>query len=146
MTSRAELMRALEGEVSVLIRRVKRVVAERAASVHPDLHGGHYLMLTWLQRTGPARGSELVDAIGIDKGAVSRSAQHLVALGLVERTPDPDDRRASLLSVTAEGERRLAEVARARSARFDERLSGLSDDDVERLAELLRRYNGALEA
>ncbi len=35
--SRAETVRALEHEVGVLIRRVRRVIGERARAVHPDL-------------------------------------------------------------------------------------------------------------
>jgi hypothetical protein len=44
--SRAEELGRLEQEVGVLIRRVKRVIGERARAVHPDLQPASYLMLT----------------------------------------------------------------------------------------------------
>ena len=35
-----DLMRTLESEVGVLLRRIKRVVCERATEVHPELQSG----------------------------------------------------------------------------------------------------------
>ena len=44
MTSRADSLRA-SSEVGVLIRRIRRVIGERARAVHPDLQPASYLML-----------------------------------------------------------------------------------------------------
>lgn len=144
--TRRENLRTLESEVAVLVRRVRHVVSDRARAVHEDLHAGEYAMLAMLRRTGPARASDLAEAFRVDKGSVSRAVHHLVELGLVERTPDPEDRRASLLAATPSALERLDAVASERSARFDEKLSGLSDADVEQLVDLLARYNAALNA
>ena len=53
--SRADELGRLEQEVGVLIRRVKRVIGERARAVHPDLQPASYLMLTYLSTSGPQR-------------------------------------------------------------------------------------------
>src|SRR6266516_3603604 len=55
--SRADELGRLEQEVGVLIRRVKRVIGERARAVHPDLQPASYLMLTYLATDGPQRSS-----------------------------------------------------------------------------------------
>ena len=89
MTSRPESLRQLEREVGVMIRRIRRVIGDRARAVHDDLQPASYLMLSWLAEEGPVRASSMVDHFGIDKGAVSRQLQHLVDLGLIERTRDP---------------------------------------------------------
>jgi hypothetical protein len=57
--SRSEELGRLEQEVGVLIRRVKRVIGERARAVHPELQPASYLMLTYLADQGPRRSSEL---------------------------------------------------------------------------------------
>ena len=142
--SRAEDLRSLEAEVGVLIRRVKRMIGERARAIHPDLHPGQYLMLSSLRHGGPQRAGVLAEAFAMDKGAVSRSVQQLVDLGLVERTADPDDRRASLLAVTDEGVARFEAVGRERSARFDQRMVDFSDAELSQLVDLMVRYNQAL--
>lgn len=143
-STRYDDLRRIESEVATLIRRVKRVMGERAREVHPDLHPMTFFILTHLAKEGPMRGADLSDAFGMDKGGVSRQVQALVDLGLVERMPDPEDRRAILLDATAEGRRRLETMIRSRSDRFDERLSAWSDEELAGFSNQLAAYNRAL--
>lgn len=142
--TRYDDLRSIETEVGTLIRRVKRVMGERAREIHPDLHPITYFILTHLAMHGPLRGADLSDAFGMDKGGVSRQVQTLVDLGLVERQPNPEDRRAILLDATDEGRERLRTVARSRSDRFDERLAHWSDTELSTFARQLASYNRAL--
>ena len=144
--ARHDSLRHLEREVGVLIRRVRRVIGERARSVHEDLQPASYLMLSWLADEGPMRASSMVDHFGIDKGAVSRQLQHLVDLGLVERTPDPDDGRATLVAASDDAVRRLADVSEHRRKWLDERLGDWTTDELETFAVTLEKYNRALNA
>jgi len=144
MNARYDDLRLIESEVGSLIRRVKRVMGERAREVHPDLHPMTYFILTHLAANGPMRGADLSGVFGMDKGGVSRQVQTLVDLGLVERKPDAEDRRAILLDATEEGRKRLEEVSRSRSDRFDERLSDWSDTELSAFASQLAAYNAAL--
>lgn len=143
-TARHRDLRAIESEVGSLIRRVKRVIGERAREVHPELHPMTYFILTHLATHGPQRGADLSDAFGMDKGGVSRQVQALVDLGLVERKPDPEDRRAILLDASEEGRARLDEMSRQRRDRFDERLADWSDEELATFARQLAAYNLAL--
>jgi len=52
-TTRYDDLRRIEAEVGTLIRRVKRVMGERAREVHPDLHPMTYFILTHLVQHGP---------------------------------------------------------------------------------------------
>lgn len=143
-TGRADGLRQLEQEVGVLVRRVRRVVHERARAVHPDLQPVSYLMLGYLLHDGPVRASALSVAFDMDKGSVSRQVQTLLDLGLLDRTPDPADGRATLLSVSDEGRRRLADVADHRRKLLAERLGDWSEADLDQFVGLLSRYNAAL--
>ena len=142
-TGRAESLRHLEQEVGVLIRRIRRVIAERAELVHEDLQPASYLMLAYVAEHGPLRASSMSEVFGIDKGAISRQVQHLVDLRLVHRVTDPDDGRASLVSATDEAVRRLEDVAQHRRRWLDERLGDWSD---ERLAAFARELGHDPEA
>jgi DNA-binding MarR family transcriptional regulator len=141
-----ETMRALEHEMGVLVRRIRRLIAERARMVHPDLSPVAYSMLMALNDSGPRRASDLVDLFSIDKGAVSRQVQSLLELGLIERTPDPEDRRAAILAITEEGARRLETVREKRRAELLGRLSSWSSDELSDFVGALARYNAALES
>ncbi len=144
MTSRTADLSRIEAELGVLIRRIKHVIAERAREVHPELHAMTYPLLAHVVGSGPLRAADLCDAFDMDKGGVSRHVQALVDLGLVERQPDPEDRRATLLVATADAERGMAAVSRSRSDQFAERLSGWDDAALAGFADQLGHYNAAL--
>lgn len=143
--TRLEALRSIEDEIGVLIRRLKRVVGERAQAVHPELQGASYLVLGWLAEHGPVRASGIVETFGMDKGALSRQLQHLEELGLVARTPDPADGRATLVSASEEAVRRLAEVDDERRAALDQRLGDWSVAELEEFARQLGYYNRSLD-
>ncbi len=142
--SRAESLRDLEHEVGVIIRRVRRVVGVRARMVHEQLQPATYLILSWIDHSGPVRASEVAEQFDVDKGAVSRQVKHLVDLGLVQAERDPDDARAWLLSVTDEARTRLADVSDHRRKWLDEQLAGWSAADLAEFAGTLARYNSSL--
>ncbi len=98
-----------------------------------------------LNERGPTRAADLVEAFGLDKGAVSRYVAHLVSLEFILKERDPQDGRAQLLKVTDLGRQRLeAVVAKGRSdvaAKF----AGWSEVDLQTFATLLQRYNATAD-
>jgi len=128
----------------VLVRRIRRVIAERARLVHPDLQPASYLMLSHVAENGPMRASSVADLFTVDKGAISRQVTHLMELGLVQKTRDPEDGRAWLLSATPDAKERLRTVTEQRRTYLAERLDGWEAGDLERFTDLLARYNDSL--
>jgi DNA-binding MarR family transcriptional regulator len=141
---RPESLTRLEQEVGVLVRRIRHVIGERSRLVHPDLQPAAYLMLAHVAAQGPMRASTVADLFTIDKGAISRQVTHLIELGLVEKSRDPDDGRAWLLQATPDARERLTSVAEARRRYLAERLTGWEDEDLEQFTDLLARYNETL--
>lgn len=137
-------IRSLEHEIGALLRRVRRGLAERAVAVHPELNASSYMMLSMLNEHGARRAADLAELFALDKGSVSRLVHQLLELGLIARSPDPVDRRASILTVTDEAVRRIAAVREGRREHFDDRLAGWDPTDIEDLAERLARFNLAL--
>jgi DNA-binding MarR family transcriptional regulator len=136
----------LEREIGLLLRRSRAISARLAAELHPDLDGAAYGLLALLQDAGPLRASDLVVRLGLDKSTVSRQVASLVALGLVDRTADPDDGRAQVLTPSAEGATRLARIREARRARWESDLSDWPAEDIATLGALLARFNRLGEA
>lgn len=143
--SKEAAVNALEQELVVLLRRIRRVVAERAHEVHEDLQVAAYFILARLASAGSQRSSELVEEFGVDKGAISRQVHQLVELGLVAKQPDPVDGRAQVLVITADGRRRLDHSSQRRRRRLDERLAGWSDAELGEFVDALARYNRTFE-
>jgi DNA-binding MarR family transcriptional regulator len=143
--SRADELGRLERELGVLIRRVRRVIGERARAVHPDLQPASYLMLTFLVAEGPQRSSVVSEKFNVDKGAISRQVQHLCDLGLLVREPDPADGRATLISASPDAVRRLEVLDRDRRRWLDEQLAEWTEPDLNEFVTALERYNHALD-
>jgi DNA-binding MarR family transcriptional regulator len=135
----------LEAQMAVIGRRMRRVLAERASAVDPSLGAVGYGVLEHLSRHGECRQTELIGALGSEKGAISRAVQQLVDLGLVARVPDPDDGRAHQIAITAEGTSRLDGVVTARRASYAERLADWTPEEIAGFVATLARYNAALE-
>jgi DNA-binding MarR family transcriptional regulator len=144
--TRGEAVDELNRAVSLLLRRAKRFTSERARELDPCLPGPGYNLLVLLGHLGPRRAQSLADLYELDKGVVSRYVQQLTDLGLVTRTADPTDRRATLLELSEEGRRRLEEsLARRRTEVADTLLADWSPQRVRRLAHELAAYTEALE-
>ncbi len=141
---RDEALRGLEHEIGRLLRRIRRGLGDRAAQVDPSLTATAYPLLVALVEVGPHRAADLADLFALDKGAVSRVVHQLLELGLIERAPDPQDGRASILSATAEGKARLAETADRRHQEINARLADWEPKTIADLAQGLARFNGAV--
>lgn len=103
---------------------------------------GDFDVLNTLRRRGDARGTNpnaLTATMLITSGAMTARLDRLVTAGYVERAPDPDDRRAVLIRLTAAGER-VAERALASVMAADEEfLQPLSQSQRTVLARELKR-------
>ena len=86
----------LVAALSALITHLKR------RSGDPDTNARAYL-LGHVERLAPVRATDLADHVALDLSTISRHLRSLEDAGFLTRSPDPDDRRASLLSVTDEG-------------------------------------------
>lgn len=141
---REAAVRGLEHEIGRLLRRIRRGLADRAAQVHPELSATAYPLLVTLAEAGPRRAADLADLFALDKGAVSRIVHQLLELGLIDRAPDPQDGRASILSVTPKAEERLAAIVDQRHAEVGERLADWEPRSIAELAAGLARFNAAI--
>lgn len=135
----------LEEQMVVIARRLRRAIAERAAALDPSLSTVAYAVLEYLRRNEPSRQTDIVTALGSEKGAVSRAIRELVDLGFVESVPDASDGRVQRAAITALGTERLDAVIEARRAAYAEKLRGWSSQEIRRLAADLARYNATLD-
>jgi len=91
---------------------------------------------------GPLTPSELASRERIQRPTATRVLARLEEAGLVSRTPDPADRRSSLVSATAAGDALLDAVRERKDAYLAQRLDLLSPEDLfalERAADILER-------
>jgi DNA-binding MarR family transcriptional regulator len=93
----ADLLR----EVARLYVRAQRTAADCCGTTSTQCQ-----MLIELDRAGPIPMNDLGSRLSLEKSWVSRAVDTLVNEGLVAKTPNPQDSRSWVLSLTAAGRRR----------------------------------------
>lgn len=96
---------------------------------HGDLTPSRQAALGALDTHGPMRISALATRLGIALPTTSRMVDLLDASGWIERTPDPEDRRASLIALTDPGRQLLHTVRHETAARLAARIETLSPEE-----------------
>jgi DNA-binding MarR family transcriptional regulator len=133
-----QLHEALIDLLGVFNRPQNDIILLREAGIALDR--ALFPLLVVIQRRGPLAVGELADRVGRDYTTVSRQVGKLESLGLVARRDGAADRRVTEAVITDKGQAMsdALDAARERLARMA--LSEWSDQDLEELARLLRRF------
>ncbi|MWV48656.1 MarR family transcriptional regulator [Rathayibacter sp. VKM Ac-2803] len=142
-TDRRDLELALGEGINALLSATRALSERSAASFHEQLQPAAFHIARWLHAFGPARPSVIAEALGMDRSSTSTLLGRMRALGLVESTPDPTDRRGVIVGLTTAGEERVARVLAERGGEFGDRVSAWPDADVQTLTRLLERLTRA---
>ena len=122
--------------VAALFGVVRQLKALRSTL---PVDSGAMPLLGLLMHTEAQRLSDLAATACLDVSTASRHVRALEDAGLVARTADPDDRRASRISLTDEGNAALARAHEARKAMLDEATRDWTTTDLRTLTTLLQR-------
>lgn len=118
-------------------RRLRTSSAESLARW--DIAPSHARALMVLGRHQPRRPGDLAAHLHIAPRSATEVIDALETRGLVQRGPDPADRRATLVELTAEGTEVLDDLRAARQDESDAFFARLSPRDREQLARILRK-------
>ena len=144
----------LDVEVLGLVGRLFRVVhlADAALGEGFERHGlqpGWFDLLAALRRAGAPyqrNPTELMRATLLSSGGMTKRLDRLAEAGLVERRPDPHDRRGTLVRLTGRGKQLVDRALPGHLANEERLLAALDPAERRRLDELLGKLLSALEA
>lgn len=125
--------------VSRLSRHLDR--ARRKAFAEQALEPWEFDVLTALRRAGPPyqlSPGQLLTQTLVTSGTMTNRVDRLAGQGLVERRPDPSDRRGVLVRLTTEGRKRADSALGSLLDQEREILAELSLQQRDELADLLR--------
>jgi DNA-binding MarR family transcriptional regulator len=113
------------------------LVTDRLAALAD--HRYHFSMLAALDEFGPTSQAELGRRCGLDRSDVAAAVADLEVRGLLDRRPDPGDRRRNVVQITEAGQRHLEDLDQQLATAHDELLAPLSPAERHLLVELLRK-------
>src|ERR671916_778325 len=132
---------SIETELGWALGTVTRNYLRVAGSALEEVPGGPkgYLVLSSLGTGQPSTQVALAQHLGVDRTVMTYLLDDLERAGLVERRPDPADRRARRVVLTEAGRARLCDVER-RLRRVEEHVLGpLDASERDTLRTLLQR-------
>lgn len=133
-----ELDRFLPYRLSVLSNRISQDIAALYADKF-GLNVTEWRILAVLGRYPDLSATDVAERTAMDKVAVSRAVTSLLAEGRLKRRMHGDDRRRSVLALSAKGYKVYDEVAPLALAYERRLLEGLPDDERAALDRLLSR-------
>jgi MarR family transcriptional regulator, lower aerobic nicotinate degradation pathway regulator len=126
--------------ISQVDARAHRLLAEGFAAV--GVRGYHYRLLAALDEFGPASQASLGRRTKIDRSYVVAALNELADRGLIVRSPDPEDRRRNVITITPAGTEQLGTLDETLAAVQEKLLAPLAAADRAQLVELLTRLLG----
>jgi DNA-binding MarR family transcriptional regulator len=141
--TQAEAIGEIGAALNSIVRSLKRGVLHEflLAQARIDADQAGLAILYVLHVAGAnLRLCDLADQLRIDAPAVTRKAQQLERSGLVSRTPDRLDARATRIQLTVQGRRTISRFLAARRAWLTTVLAGWTDAEQAELGRLLRRF------
>lgn len=117
--------------------RCSRLLTDALAEA--GVRGYHYRLLVALDEFGPLSQITLANRTSIDRSDVVATLNDLAESGSIERSPDPDDGRRNVVTITPAGVKQLRALDAIVDEVQDRLLSSLSSSERRQLLGLLTR-------
>jgi DNA-binding MarR family transcriptional regulator len=139
MTDREPLEDALSA-VLAASRTLVAISTESMGHVLDELDVIQFRVLVVVASRGPCSLGGVAEAVGLHVSTASRTCDRMVAMGLLNRSASPTDRRNLQLTLTHEGEALVGRVMRRRRAALEPVLEKLGPRRQKRLATAMRDF------
>jgi DNA-binding MarR family transcriptional regulator len=138
-----ETVSAIQSGLRVIVlgtERYRRLLAEQlGVSVTEIVVLGH------LFNYGPMTPREIADWLGFSTGATTGVLDRAERAGLLTRRANPADRRSVVITLSANGKRALTWMYKRTNDYLSEALEGYSEDELDRLATVMRLVGESLQ-
>lgn len=109
---------------------------------------GEFDVLASLRRSGPPfrlNPTQLWQGMLLSSGAMTNRLDRLETAGYIERSPDPNDRRATLVSLTEKGLKLIDEAVVSHTKNEEECIQDFSVEELASLNSLLSKLKQSIE-
>ncbi|MEZ5225487.1 MAG: MarR family transcriptional regulator [Acidimicrobiales bacterium] len=127
----------VETTLMATARAIRQAFDHRLGAL--DLNLTQATMLAYVAEYGPVTQTQIADRNGVGRAATGSTIDRLEARHLVERQPDPADRRVWLVAITAQGQALVDEITTIDRTLRTQLRAGISKDERSALASVMNR-------
>ncbi len=136
---------SLDAHLGYWLRMVSNAVSQSFARKveRQGVTVAEWVLLRALYDAGRVAPTQIAQGMGMTKGAISKLADRLLVKSLIERDPNPDDKRAHTLALNPDGRALVPRLAALADENDEEFFGNLTSQERQQLAQLLRKIAGA---
>ncbi len=131
------------GELLTASRLLVAIAARSLAAVEESLTLPQYRMLVVLDAQGPSSLARMAENLEVNPSTALRMVERLSVAGMVEKIPNPKNRREVLLRLTPSGWQVVRQVTENRRAQMAAIVQALDPQSREDLVNALRKFTEA---
>ena len=135
MSSRINFLNAMENWVNIYLFRSLSEYFEYLKNNGISMQQAY--VLTFIHYNGPSKISEICEHMMVSAAAASQMADRLEKVNLVQRIPEPGDRRVRNVVLTQQGESVVRQSIEARQSWVNEIPGKFSDDQMDQISDAL---------
>ena len=136
MSSQDNFLNAMENWVNIYLYRSLSEYFEFLKTTSISMQQAY--VLTFIHYNGPSKISEICEQMMVSAPAASQMADRLEKANLIQRIPEPGDRRVRNVVLTEQGESLVRRSIETRKIWVNEIPVELSDDQLEQISEALQ--------
>ncbi len=136
MTMDAKKAKELVGKL-MRVNRLHRSIIQSSTGDFQLQRSGHMMLLFILNSKTPPSQKQIAEAFKITPAAVAMSLKKMEGHGLIERTPDENDTRINLITVSKKGKDLLERTRQSFEAADKAMLNGIPDSELEKMSATL---------
>ncbi|MCH7662456.1 MAG: MarR family transcriptional regulator [Chloroflexi bacterium] len=134
-----------EDRLIALLKSMSGLHSGKSMLAKIDLSFSQMALLRWVAQSPGCRVQEIADGLGLSAPTVSVGIRRLIKTGLLERLPDPIDKRAACVYLSKQGQALQQQFMQRRHREVRRFLSGLEHNEQEQLIDLLEKAFHSLE-
>jgi len=140
MISMQDVRESLSGQAGVLCKLITAAMEPHLQPVGISLAMFELLSATHALKAKGTQAS-IARRLGITPPSLSETVRAALNLELIEQVPNPKDGRAKLIRLTPTGSKSLSTVLRAVRKIETAMIAGLSEDEISRAVQIMRKAN-----
>lgn len=139
-----EIKQEPEERLIAMLKNMSGLHMGKAMLAKIDLSLSQMALLRWVAQSPSCHVQEIADGLGLSAPTVSVGVRKLIEAGLLERLPDPEDRRAACVYLSEKGKSLQQQFLKRRHEDVHRFLGGLNSAEQEQLISLLDKAFQAL--
>lgn len=116
----------------------------RDNDVRPNVRKGQSRCLYMIKMAGEINQRRLAEILNIRPTSLSETIKRLEEKGMINRTPDENDKRTYVVSLTKKGDAEMEQIRRSYASEHKEWLDVLTDEELDTFFEILTKIDASM--